>query len=80
DSDGDLDLLVANLNNNALYINQGDGSFIRASGAMAGQIGSIITDGGNSYGMAWADYDLNGTLDVAIANSGENNFLYKNNG
>ncbi|MCP4710915.1 MAG: hypothetical protein GY869_20015, partial [Planctomycetes bacterium] len=39
---------------------------------------SIVMHVGNSKGTAWADYDLDGDLDVFVANDGSN-FLYKNN-
>jgi len=43
--------------------------------------GDIVNDGGNSYGVAWGDYDNDGNLDLFVANGGdENNFLYHNNG
>jgi hypothetical protein len=39
----------------------------------------VVTDGGDSIGCAWGDYDNDGDLDLFVANSG-NNFLYANNG
>jgi hypothetical protein len=75
--DGDLDLFVANAfgGNNLLYTNNGDGTFTKVMS------GSVVSDGGNSYGGSWGDYDNDGDLDLFVANAGgEDNFLYANNG
>jgi|GEM_PF-1095312 len=76
DNDGDPDLFVANGDNqnNFFYTNNGDGSFTKVT------VGSIVTDGGNSHGSSWGDYDNDGYLDLFVANLDENNFLYHNNG
>jgi hypothetical protein len=77
DLDGDLDLLVTNLEEqvNRLYQNQGDGTFIRVTDM------GIVVDGGNSYAATWADYDNDGDPDAFVANGGaQDNFLYDNNG
>lgn len=83
DADGDLDLFVTNINdeNNVLYENKCEGYFVRLTTA---QVGSIASDGGNSLGAIWQDYDLDGDPDVFVANgtedAGQQNFLYQNNG
>ena len=77
DNDGDLDLFVVNTNgqNNALYINEGNGVFSKETS------GHIVNDSANSVGSSWGDYDNDGDLDVFVANaSKQNNFLYTNNG
>jgi len=79
DKDGKLDIYTANYNrNNFLYKGNGDGSFTKVTA------GAIVNDGGNSLNCAWGDYDNDGFPDVFVANAnfttGENNFLYKNNG
>ncbi len=78
DNDGDLDLFVANDGqNNFLYQNNGapDYAFTKIIA------GSIVNDGGNSFGAVWADYDRDGDLDLFVANRlNQNNFLYANDG
>ncbi|MEA3476167.1 MAG: FG-GAP-like repeat-containing protein [Candidatus Cloacimonadota bacterium] len=74
DNDGDLDLFVTNGygENNFLYENMGDGTFIRITQ------GDIANDGGYSIGCSWADYDNDGDLDLFVTNTQEPNFLYRN--
>jgi len=79
-NDGYLDLFVACRTgaDNLLYQNNGNGTFTKMTS------GSIVNDGGNSFGCSWADYDNDGWLDLFVANggfdAGQNNFLYHNNG
>ncbi len=79
DNDGDLDLAVGNgilgsSQQNYLYVNGGDGSF-----AQQAEFGGLQTDS-----LAWADYDHDGDLDLAVGNGGftgeQTNYLYINDG
>jgi hypothetical protein len=79
DDDGDLDVLVANVNwidgeNNAMYMNEGGGEL----GKMTE--GAFVTDGGDSYDVEVVDIDGDGDLDVLVANIGENNAMYMSEG
>jgi ASPIC and UnbV/FG-GAP-like repeat len=79
DLDGDLDLFVANFNqNNALYRNDGGLSFTAVTA------GPVVTDGGSSLGSCWSDYDDDGDPDLFVFNadfaSGVLNFVYRNDG
>ena len=63
DNDNALDLFVMNAANNTncfLYHNNGDGTFSRVTVGLGADTGSIQT-------AAWADYDLDGWLDMIAA-------------
>ncbi len=75
DNDGDLDLFVAKLGDDALYRNNGGDSFTKVTA------GEIVQAGRLTYGAIWGDYDNDGDLDLFAANIlGEDNFLYQNVG
>jgi hypothetical protein len=80
DFDGQLglDVLIANLDqDNSLYFNNGDGTFSRYTSATD----AVSHDGGNSRGLAVADLEPDGDLDIFVCNSSmQLNFLYTNNG
>ncbi|MFN7115568.1 MAG: FG-GAP-like repeat-containing protein [Saprospiraceae bacterium] len=83
DNDGDFDVIICNSGNfapqnNQLFFNNGNGTFSEVTE------GSVVTDGGCSFGSAFGDVDNDGDLDLVVANgycSGEiRNLLYLNNG
>jgi len=73
--DGHLDLYVTNsVGPNALFRNQGDGSFIDVA-APAG----VDDPDATGYGAGWADYDNDGDLDLYVASFGASK-LFRNDG
>ncbi len=60
---------------NILYHNNGDGTFTDVS-AKAG----IADPNGKGLGVAFADFDADGFIDVYVANDSVQSFLYRNNG
>src|SRR5687768_6323801 len=76
DNDGWLDLFVgiSNSGNDWLYRNNGGIGFTKIT------TGPIVTSGGNANNCGWADYDNDSFLDLWVANSDQNDFVYHNNG
>ncbi len=79
DKDGDIDLATGNgiledIEQNYLYVNNGDGTFTEEAQFGSGETGSV----------SWGDFDLDGDLDLAVGNGGFHaagaNYLYINNG
>jgi hypothetical protein len=60
----------------ALYHNNGDGTFTEVA-AQAG-----VDDKQHYFGLGavWTDFDNDGKLDLFVANDGESNYLYRNQG
>ena len=61
DNDGDTDLYVTSFGPNALYRNQGDGTFVDVTAAAG------VDDSRWSTSAAFADYDADGDLDLFVA-------------
>lgn len=80
DEDGDQDLFVANFDKeNVVYRNDGTGVLEPV------REGILVTEsGGASKGHAWGDYDLDGDIDLFVANGtyapDMRNFIYLNQG
>ncbi|MBN1781067.1 VCBS repeat-containing protein, partial [bacterium] len=76
DNDGDFDVFISVLDgHNALFQNQGDGSFIRMTDA------PMCQDGGSSTFASWCDFDIDGDLDLFVMNRKHgDNFMYENLG
>jgi hypothetical protein len=76
DGDSDLDVLIATCCSvNIIYINDG-GHELRKL-----MEGAFVTDPGyDSYGLEVVDIDGDGDVDVLVANYGENNAMYVNEG
>ena len=88
DNDGDLDLFVSqayvppaftvklvNKLYKNLLIETGNASFQKITNS------ALVRDSGYTYGFAWGDYDNDGDLDIALANTfneNQRNALYKN--
>lgn len=81
DLDGDLDVAVANGTegtehiHNELYINDGNANFTAVTDE------EFVTNSHISAGIAWADIDTDGDLDLYVANWGDgdqDNVLYQN--
>ncbi len=83
DNDGDLDLYVVNwvdpsvtgdrtAAKNALYRNNGNGTFTDVSAAMG------VDDDGPGYGVAVGDYNNDGFVDMFVTNNGAPSILYRN--
>ena len=62
DDDGDLDLYQGSFGSNALYYNQGDGTFLKSTDPQ-------VAINSHSGGVEFADYDNDGDLDLFVANA-----------
>ena len=77
DGDGYLDLFVAGGHgqNEQQFRNNGDGTFTRITA------GALVTSGGDDNGIASADYDNDGDLDLLVTGFQQmGNRLYRNDG
>ena len=72
-NDGRIDALLVHSNEyNILYRNVGSGFFAWESDALPSN------EGGECVSAAWGDYDNDADLDLIISNTGDLNFLYRN--
>lgn len=83
DNDGDIDLYVTNIRENPLYENFDEGVFFNFSSFPAGVALPELT----SWGTSFTDFDLDGFLDLVVANGqvaeetneAETQTLFRNN-
>lgn len=81
DRDGDLDLLVAKgyqlLQSDALYRNNGDGTFTAMT---ANQVGNLVNDRLDTYMCNWTDFNGDGWPDALVQHMNGTLRLHRNNG
>jgi hypothetical protein len=83
DQDGDLDLFVTNSDLgrtaalNWLYLNQGNGAFVRAT---TNEVGCVASDRAMGNFGTCVDFDGDGLQDLFVSNLGGKSFLYRNPG
>jgi hypothetical protein len=75
DNDGFPDIFVTAYGHPILYHNNGDGTFTDVS-----KSSGIAAHTGKGMGLAFLDYDLDGRVDVFVANDTVPNFLFHNEG
>jgi hypothetical protein len=92
DNDDDLDLFIANVGDNVLYRNDGNGAFLTGeynflflndgeSAFTRVTTGDIGSDRASSNSATWGDYDNDGDLDLFVATDERySDLLYSNNG
>ncbi len=72
DNDGDVDIFVANIGANSLYLNDGKGNFSESE---------ILLSGGETTAAKFCDLNNDGAKDIVIGNrNGEANRILLNNG
>ena len=76
DNDGFIDLVVGNAGADFLYRNNRDGTFTRITSSPV-----VVNDSDGGAGVAFADYDNDGHLDLSVAGfGGPPSKLFRNNG
>ena len=76
-NDGLMDVFIpqGDQHNNRLFKNLGNGNFEEVKND------PIVSEGGNSVGSCWGDYDNDGYMDLFVSNASNSTcFLYHNNG
>ncbi len=76
DRDGDIDLLIGNRDEeqNRLYLNEGTGTFVDATGS------HFVVSGGNTQGVLLVDVDNDLDLDAIVVNLGQQDRIMLNDG
>jgi signal transduction histidine kinase len=74
-NDGFQDIYITNTGPNSLYLNKADGTFIKIIDKEETSDKSVDAQ---SRGVAFADFDLDGDIDIFIANKNRSSQFYRN--